>query len=223
MLASPWHRENVLESTLAELDGFDFNRVALPARLDLTLHGAALPEHDRIVAGVLTTAQRLLDLAVRQPWGQPYAPPSGWGWGSNGRTLNNLVVLAVAHRLTRADRFFQGALDGLNHLLGRNALGQCYITGYGTDSSQHLRTRQFGRDLDSTMPPVPPGAVGGGANTQPCPDFYYDPRLQGVAPQLCYLDKPTSEVTNDLCIRWNAPLVYLAHHPDLHANTTGEP
>jgi hypothetical protein len=26
----------------------------------------------------------------------------------------------------------------------------------------------------------------------------------------CYLDEPTSEVTNDLCIRWNAPPVYVA-------------
>lgn len=221
VLASQWHRDDVLEPTLAELDGFDFNRVALPARLDLALNGAALPDHERVVDGVLTTARRLLDIAAHQPWGQPYAPPSGWGWGSNGRMLNNMVVLAVAHRLTRADRYFQGALDGLSHLLGRNALGQCYVTGYGTDASQHLRARQFGRDLDPAMPPVPPGAVAGGANSQPSPDFFYDPRLEGVAPQLCYLDEPTSEVTNDLCIRWNAPLVYLAHHLDLHADPTG--
>ena len=47
-------------------------------------------------------------------------------------------------------------------------------------------------------------------NSRPHPDFPYDERLAGLAPQLCYLDEPTSEVTNDICIRWNAPLVYVA-------------
>lgn len=44
---------------------------------------------------------------------------------------------------------------------------------------------------------------------------YLTGRLVGLPPQCCYLDEPTSEVTNDVCVRWNAPLVrvasYLAH------------
>ena len=42
------------------------------------------------------------------------------------------------------------------------------------------------------------------------PGFPSDPRLAGLPPQRCYLDEPTSETTNDVCIRWNAPLVYMA-------------
>jgi len=98
----------------------------------------------------------------------------------------------------------------MDYLLGRNALGQSYITGYGTDYTCHQRTRQFGHDLDPALPPPPPGALAGGANSLPAPDFPYDPRLLGLPPQCCYLDEPTSEVTNDICIRWNAPLVWVA-------------
>jgi endoglucanase len=56
--------------------------------------------------------------------------------------------------------------------------------------------------------------LAGGANSKPHPDFPYDPRLIGLPPQCCYLDEPTSEVTNDICIRWNAPLVYIATYLD---------
>jgi len=34
---------------------------------------------------------------------------------------------------------------------------------------------------------------------------------------MCYLDEPTSETTNDVCIRWNAPLVQIATYLDLGA------
>ena len=59
-------------------------------------------------------------------------------------------------------------------------------------------------------------ASAGGANSLPHPDFPYDDRLRGLPSQLCYLDEPTSEVTNDLCVRWNAPLVHVAAFLDQH-------
>jgi endoglucanase len=98
----------------------------------------------------------------------------------------------------------------MDYLLGRNGLGQSYVTGYGTDYSRHQRTRQFGHDLDPAFPPPPSGALAGGTNSRPHSDFPYDERLVDLAPQLCYIDEPTSEVTNDICIRWNAPLVYVS-------------
>ncbi|MFI5914087.1 glycoside hydrolase family 9 protein [Dactylosporangium sp. NPDC051541] len=192
------------------LDGFDFDAVSGPTQLDLALAGRIPPD------GVRQAGDRLLELQARQPWGQPYAPAGGWSWGSNGRILNNLVVLAVAHQLTGARRFRDGVARGMDYLLGRNGLGQSYIVGYGPDASRHLRTRQFGHDLDPAMPPPPPGALAGGANSVPTPGFPSDPRLAGRPPQLCYLDEPTSETTNDLCVRWNAPLVYVTAFLDRH-------
>ncbi len=193
-----------------DLAGFDYDRVTAPARIDLALAGLEGDDHRRTVDGVRAAADRLLDVQSAQPWGQPYAPREGWDWGSNGRLLNNLVVVAVAELLTGDDRYRGGVLGGMDYLLGRNALGQSYVTGYGTDDSRHQRTRQFGHDLDPSMPPAPPGALAGGANSRPHPDFPYDERLRGLPAQCCYLDEPTSEVTNDVCIRWNAPLVWIA-------------
>ncbi|MBO3095567.1 glycoside hydrolase family 9 protein [Cellulomonas dongxiuzhuiae] len=209
VLRSPEHAADPFDDA-----GFDFDAVGAPARLDLALHGSGLADHDRVVESVRAGADRLLAVQRRQPWGQPYAPAAGWSWGSNGRLLNNLVVLAVAHLVTGDAAYRDAVAEGTDHLLGRNALGQSYVTGHGTDHSHHQRTRQFGHDLDPAMPPPPPGALAGGANSIPAPDFPYDRRLVGQPPQCCYLDEPTSEVTNDVCIRWNAPLVWVAAYLD---------
>ena len=137
-----------------DLAGFDFDRVAAPARLDLALHGPGLPT--TTASGRRVPPRTGCSSCSAQPWGQPYAPADGWDWGSNGRILNNLVVLAVAHAPHRATRVPRRVAAGMDYLLGRNALGQSYVTGYGTDDSRHQRTRQFGHDLDPTFPPPPP-------------------------------------------------------------------
>ena len=49
-----------------------------------------------------------------------------------------------------------------------------------------------------------------GRPNQAYPDFPDDPRLPDLLPQRAYFDLPTSETTNDICIRWNAPLVWVA-------------
>jgi endoglucanase len=219
-------RSEVLSSTLHtaevfDVHGFDFDRVAGPARLDLALDGVDLPDHDRIVDSVRQGALRILKLQQEQPWGQPYAPLDGWAWGSNGRVLNNLVALARAADITGDAGFYDAVITGIDYILGRNALGQSYVTGYGTDSTTHLRTRQFGHDLDPSLPPPPPGALAGGANSTETPGFPSDQRLRGLPPQCCYLDEPTSETTNDICIRWNAPLAYLAMYLSVRPTQEG--
>jgi endoglucanase len=190
------------------LAGFDYDHVGAPAHLDLALL-ATNAEHDHVRETVVAAASALVEVQRGQPWGQPYAPDEGWDWGSNGRILNNLVVLAVAHLVTGDRGFRDAVLTGVDHLFGRNALGQSYVTGYGTDDTRHQRSRLFGHDHDPAFPPSPRGAIAGGANSRPHPGFYADPRLEGLPSQCCYLDEPTSEVTNDVCIRWNAPLVWI--------------
>ena len=96
-----FYRQEVLSSALHMADafdpaGFDFDRVTAVGQLDLALAGRHLVDHDRVVETLQRGADRLLELQRHQPWGQPYAPTDGWHWGSNGRILNNLVVLAVA-------------------------------------------------------------------------------------------------------------------------------
>jgi endoglucanase len=181
--------------------GFDFDRVTAPARLDLALLGNNLTDHEQIVDSVRLGAERLLKLQREQAWGQPYAPTEGWDWGSNGRILNHLVVMGVEHLVSGSYRYADAVAVGMDYLLGRNALGQSYITGYGTDYSCHQRTRQFAHDLDPALPPPPRGALAGGANSRPTPDFRTGPapicaeNLNGLL---------GSRRATSACCRWRA-------------------
>ncbi|MDM0010803.1 glycoside hydrolase family 9 protein, partial [Variovorax sp. J22R203] len=183
----PAHEAAMLRSPVHTADpfddaGFDYDVVGAPARLDLQ---------------------------SRQPWGQPYAPAAGWARGSNGRLLNNLVVLGVAHLVTGDTAYRDAVATGVDHLFGRNALGQCYVTATApTPATTSASARSATTSTRPCRQPRPV-ALAGGANSIPAPDFPYDDRSRGLPPQLCYLDEPTFEVTNDVCIRWNAPLVWV--------------
>ena len=79
-----------------------------------------------------------------------------------------------------------------------------------------------GCDLNPAIPPPPLGALAGGPTNQAYPDFPDDPRLPDLLPQRAYFDLPTSETTNDICIRWNAPLVWVATFLSLAQDWTSE-
>ena len=160
---------------------------------------------------MLTAAGRLVELQREQGWEQPYARPAPSGPGAPTAGCST-TWWSWAPRTSWAgsSEFLDAVRTGIDYLLGRNALGQSYVTGYGTDFSQHQRTRHFAHDLDPAFPPPPPGSLAGGPTNQAYPDFPDDPRLPDLPPQCAYLDQPSSETTNDICIRWNAPLVWVA-------------
>ena len=198
VLASPCHTGPV--------GGIEWDDLTGWARIQLALH-ADLPG---VRASVTGRADALLALQATQPYGQPYAPDDGWDWGSTGRILGALLILAAADRLTGARRYRDGVLCGLDYLFGRNPVGLSFVTGWGTETAHRQRVRHFAHTLDPSFPPPPRGSVAGGPASKDFPGFPGDPRFAGLPDQLHYVDEPTSETTNDVCIRWNAPLVLLA-------------
>jgi endoglucanase len=198
--ASPCHR--------APLGDVEWDDLTAWARIQLAL-AADLPG---VRESVVARAEQLLALQATQPYGQPYAPADGWDWGSTGRILGLLTVLAAAHRLTGRRAYRDGLLRGLDYVFGRNPVGLSFVTGWGTETAHRQRVRHFAHALDPSFPPPPRGSVAGGPASKDYPGFPGDPRFAGLPDQLHYVDEPTSETTNDVCIRWNAPLVLVAAH-----------
>jgi endoglucanase len=134
-------------------------------------------------------------------------------WGSNSQILNNIVVLAVAFDISGDLRYRDGALEGIDYLLGRNALNRSYVRGYGTVESHNMHSRMYANQLNPALPNPPRGAVSGGPNSFP---DQWDPtatRLfgeQGCAPQFCYVDDINSWSTNEITVNWNSALAWVA-------------
>jgi endoglucanase len=207
LVSSPLATANVFP-----LDGFDWGHVAALGRLDLATVRGGLSELEwrQARSSVLAAADTLLALQAAQPWGQPYAPASNqWAWGSTSQILNNLVVLGTAFDLTGKPRYRDAVVEGMDWLLGRNALNISYVTGYGDVFSQNQHSRMYAHQLNAELPHPPVGSIAGGPNSG-IQDPVAQELLRGCKPQFCYIDDINSWSTNEITVNWNAPLSWVA-------------
>jgi len=125
-------------------------------------------------------------------------------WGSSAVAANQAVVLLQVYRQKKEAKYLEGAQHNLDYLLGRNATGYCFVTGFGQKYPRHIHHRLS--EADGVDEPVP-GLLSGGPNPgkqDKCPGYPSD------APDECFIDDACSYASNEIAINWNAPLVYLA-------------
>jgi endoglucanase len=158
---------------------------------------------------VVDAADRYVMQQRGEAFGVVYNPPQGFGWGSNHSVIQNMIVVATAYDITGDRRYLQAVRESMDYLLGRNALGISYVTGYGSYYAERQYSNIFSHATDPSFPPPPKGVMAGGPNSQPADDFAIAV-LAGCAPQACYVDDPRSFSTNEIAINWNAPLVWIA-------------
>ncbi len=169
------------------------------------LSDAALPEDDALrqaaKAELSATLSDALALIEANPYGADRAMT--YEWGSNMGVANTGALLALGADLLGDDSLRARAQHSLDYLLGRNATGYCFVTGFGALSPKHPHHRPSGA-RHSAMPGM---LVGGPDNG------LHDPTamslLKGKAPAKCYVDNLDSYSTNEICVYWNSPLILL--------------
>jgi endoglucanase len=203
--SSPWHTADLFRP-----EGFDWKFTATAGRLDLATVPSGLPDRARVRQSVVDGAQKYLDTLRANPYGIAYAPTSGqFDWGSNNLVLNNLVVVATAFDLTGGPQYRDGVAIGMDYLLGRNALNQSYVTGFGERASHNQHSRMYSHQLNPALPNPPAGSLAGGPNSS-IQDPVASKILQGCAPQFCYIDDIESWSTNEITINWNSTLSWVS-------------
>ncbi len=126
-------------------------------------------------------------------------------WGSNAVMLNQAMMLLQGYRLNGKPEYLQASQSALDYVLGRNALGQSFVTGFGARPSLHPHHRPS--QGDSVAAPVPGWVTGGPQPFQQ--DKAECPPYPSTLPALSYLDHVCSFASNEVAINWNAPLVYV--------------
>jgi endoglucanase len=144
------------------------------------------------------------------------ADKSGYPWGSNSFVVNNALAMALAYDFTKDSKYVAGALDALGYLLGNNAMGRSYITGFGSFPSKNPHHRFWAHQELDIYPEPPPGIVVGGPNSGLQDPIAGDAKLDGCKPMKCYIDHIGAWSLNEITINWNAPLVWLAAFADEH-------
>ena len=136
----------------------------------------------------------------------------GFSWQETG----GLADLAIAADLTGRATYRSAALESLDYLLGRNAINQSYVTGYGERASHNQHHRFWAHSLNPALPSPYPGSLAGGPNSH-LQDPVAQRNLPGCAPATCYIDEIGSYSINEVAINWNSALAWLTAYADAQA------
>lgn len=128
----------------------------------------------------------------------------GWGCLAEGFCAPAIVML-FADKYDGNGLYRKNALRTADYILGRNPLGYCYVTGWGTKSPMHPHQRIS--SADGIVPPMPGLLVGGPNPGQQ--DKASNIEYPSNAPDESYADVEASYASNEIAINWNACLVGL--------------
>ncbi len=125
-------------------------------------------------------------------------------WGSNSVAANQGILLIKAFRSTGNAEYLDKATSNLDYLLGRNATGYSFVTGFGSYYPMHPHHRPS--EADGIDEPIPGFLVGG-----PNPGMQDNCDYPFTETETAYVDHVSSYASNEIAINWNAPLVYLVN------------
>ena len=140
--------------------------------------------------------------SFQSPYGNS---PRDFGWGCLGeKCCGQAFTFLYADCLTASDHYRRYALQNADYLLGRNATGYCYVTGFGDRSPQHPHHRPSASDnVDAPFP----GMLVGGPNPGQQDKRELPVPYPSNCPDESYLDHVESYASNEIAINWNASLV----------------
>jgi endoglucanase len=192
--------------------------VAALGTLSLAVVPGTLPAAEQRTARNAVVAAADVYLGILK--GRGFRVPIDWGkrnrapWGSNSFLLNNLIVLGLAADFTDGRKYLNAVVAGMDYILGRNAMDQSYVTGWGSQPLRNPHHRFWAYQSNPKYPHAPPGAVSGGPNSGLQDPYVKAAHLVDCAPDKCFADHIESWSTNEVAINWNAPLAWVLFYLD---------
>jgi len=154
----------------------------------------------------INKADSKLALALKSGYGTALGAES-YVWGSILPILNNAIIMICACLLTKENKYRDAALNQLDYLLGMNATGYSFVTGFGDRPYCFPHHRpSFADGVDAPVP----GLVSGGPNKQ-YPDMACKALIpQDTPPAKFYIDFTPTASANEIAIYWNSPAVFVS-------------
>jgi len=158
---------------------------------------------DKLQEGILATADDLVLKASNNAYRQPI---DDFHWGSNSDVLNAVMICAQAYRLNPKFEYLNNVQQAADYILGNNALGFSFVTGFGAKPPLLIHHRQS--SADGIEDPVP-GLLSGGSNSRRQDEKDGTVYPENVPPMKSWVDQEPSYASNEICLNWNAPLTYI--------------
>jgi len=175
------------------------------ARFEKKLKGAAGKDFPEIKRRILNSASSMISgIETRSYMTVMGKSARDFVWGSSSVAANQGILLIQAYKLSGDRKYLNYALTNLDYLLGRNATGYSFVTGFGDKTPMFPHHRQS--EADGIADPVP-GLLSGGPNPgqqDGCKTY------PSKIPDESFTDASCSYASNEIAINWNAPGAYLA-------------
>lgn len=156
---------------------------------------------EKLTTGHLTLADEILRKISEHPY---HIALDSFVWGSNSDILNQALILCVAHRISGEEKYLEGAEQITDYIFGKNATGYSFMTGFGSKKVMFPHHRPSG--ADGIKEPVPGFILGGPNNDrQDAHEVEYSSEFAAKA----FMDVEPSFASNEVCINWNAPAVFV--------------
>jgi len=186
-----------------------WGNVAELAYLDLLMHPNAISSLSEVSPLINHLEPYLSEATTVSVFHSPYGNRESdfyWGCNSEGCCWRGVECL-YAYRLTGDEKYRMNAERCLNYVLGQNATGFCYVTGFGTNPTKHPHHRLSYSHPKGTLP----GFLAGGPNPakqDAATDGVKYPK--DVPADESYLDYQPSYASNEVTINWNVTLFALS-------------
>jgi endoglucanase len=152
----------------------------------------------------LAAARAIVERTRRNPY-HVSMKATDYVWGSNGVAAGYGMTLLMADVMRPNKEFSDAARDNLHYLLGRNAFSLSWVTQVGEHPFQHPHHRPSG---DGKHDKPWPGLLSGGPN-KGRQDQVLTALANDLPPARVYVDQTASYASNEICINWQASLVFL--------------
>ena len=129
--------------------------------------------------------------------------PEDFGWGCSSSFCDQALCFLYAYEMTGDKKYLINAHRNVNYILGQNATGYCYVTGFGYKSPMFPHSRLC--HSDGIEDPIP-GLLAGGPNPMQN-DIAEVKKYHSDYPDESYMDVMPSYASNEIAINWNASLV----------------
>lgn len=159
--------------------------------------------YERCLQMLLEYCDRSMESAETSCYNSPYGnSPRDFYWGCASTFCDQSVCFLYAYKLTGKAGYLKNAFRNVNYILGQNATGYCYVTGFGSKSPMFPHSRLC--HSDGVVEPIP-GLLVGGPN--PGHNDKAEVTYRSSYPDESYEDVMPSYASNEIAINWNASLV----------------
>ena len=183
--------KNLQEASWSDVSALGFYSLASAGKLDGNMKTAFLKK-----------AGKLLEIYFESAY--PVSMKK-FVWGSNSVALNQGIYLMMAYQITGEKKYLEAAEGALNYVLGTNATGYCFVTGFGTHFPNDIHDR---RSASDSIEGAIPGYLVGGPNIADMSDCAEGKRSPEI-PAISYVDEQCSYSTNEIAINWQAALTFM--------------